>query len=98
MTNTTTKTELTYYVSSESESYGQDCTTEQASIIADYIADKMVEYAEQQGYDATIEIRAHVGGERGKAWDEDGEAALEDMASYDESNWTDWAGEALNGQ
>lgn len=91
----TTKPELTYYVSSETESYGPDTTEEQAQVIADYIADKLAAYASEQGYDATIEIRAHVGGERGQAWDEAGEAALEDMASYDEANWTDWAAEAL---
>lgn len=92
----TTRPELTYYVTSESDSYGPECTTEQAQAIANYIVEKMTAYAEKRGYEAEILIVSHRSGDTGECWDDAGEAALSDMTLEEQANWTDWVGEALN--
>lgn len=94
MTNTPTAA-LTYYVTRERDSYGNDVTVEQAQTIANTIADRMAAYAAQQGYAAEIEIVSHRGGAAGRAYNEAGDAALDDMAAYDEAHWTDWTDAAL---
>lgn len=92
-------TQITYKVTTETASYGSDVTVEQARTIANYIADKLYDYADQEGYDLTVEIVGHTDGTNPYEGDDsDEEAAYADIASYDEANWTDWAGEALNEQ
>ena len=86
---------FTYYVSTDTESYGPECTSEQASIIANYILDQLIDYAKQQDYDATIKLRSYVITFRGRPLNDEGEAALDDLVRYDEANWTRWAQEAL---
>lgn len=89
--------EIIYYVTSESDCYGPECTTEQARVIAEYIFDKMAAYAEQQGYQAEILIVTHRGPDAndGEYEDDPEAAALNDMSLYEEAHWADWAAEAL---
>lgn len=85
---------LTYYVTTESESYGE--SGQFADVIARYIQNKMAEYARESCYDATVTKVSHRSGTPGIAHNEAGESALEDMEEYEASNWTDWASEAIN--
>lgn len=81
--------EIIYKVTTESDSYGSECTTDQAKTFAHYIAEKIYEYADDQGYDLFVEIVYH-SLNINPYFDDEEAAAWDDINTYIEDNWVDW--------
>jgi hypothetical protein len=90
---------IEYEVTTETASYGPECTVEMAQECARIIERRVLDYADDMGYDVTVYLRSHVRGVNPYAgWGDPEESAWEDVNSYVEANWVDWIGQVEDGE